>query len=110
MGQPALQAGSREGSMGDEKDRLGEKLAAAGMAAINQWAARRDRELLAKLRREVEERVAKNRKERRKPRAFNQILCPIDFGPSSLKSLALAKQIASENDAALYVIHVCPAI
>jgi hypothetical protein len=98
------------GSMGDEKNRLGEKLAAAGMAATNQWAARRDRALLAKLQREMEERVAKNRKERRKPRAFNQILCPIDFGPSSLKSLALAKQIASENDAALYVIHVCPAI
>lgn len=96
--------------MGDEKDRLGEKLAAASMAAINQWAARRDRALLAKLQREVEERVAKNRKERRKPRAFNQILCPIDFGPSSLKALALAKQIASENDAALCVIHVCPAI
>lgn len=96
--------------MGDEKNRLGEKLAAAGMAATNQWAARRDHALLAKLRREAEERVAKDRKERRKPRAFNQILCPIDFGPSSLKALALAKQIASENDAALYVVHVCPAI
>ena len=81
------------------------------MAATNQWAGeRRDHALLAKLRREAEERVAKDRKERRKPRAFNQIRCPIDFGPSSLKALALAKQIASENDTALYVVHVCPAI
>lgn len=99
-----------EGSMGDEKNRLGEKLAAAAIAATNQWAAKRDRALLAKLRREMEERAAKDRKERRKLRAFNRILCPIDFGPSSLKALALAKQIASENDAALYVIHVCPAV
>ena len=96
--------------MGDEKNRLGEKLAAAAIAATNQWAAKRDRALLANLRRKIEERAAKDRKERRKHRAFNRILCPIDFGPSSLKALALAKQIASENDAALYVIHVCPAV
>jgi len=91
----------------DEKDRLGEKLEAAGRAAVNQWAARRDRALLAKLHREMEERAAKAAKKGR-PRAFNRILCPIDFGRNSLKALALAKQIASENTAALYVIHVCP--
>ncbi len=96
--------------MADEKDRLGEKLAAASSAAVNQWAARRDRVLLAKLRREVEERVAKDRKKGRQPRAFNRILCPIDFRRNSLKVLILAKQIAFENDAALLVIHVCPTV
>lgn len=92
----------------NDKDRLGEKLKAAGAAAINQWAARRDRALLAKLRSEMEERAARDTKEKRKPRAFNRILCPIDFGRNSLKALALANQIASENDATLYVIYVCP--
>ena len=42
----------------NDKDRLGEKLKAAGAAAINQWAARRVRALLAKLRSEMEERAA----------------------------------------------------
>lgn len=99
-----------EGSVGDERNRLGEKLAAAAATATNQWAVKRDRALLAKLRQEMEERAAKDRRERRKLKAFKRILCPIDFGPSSLKALALAKQIASENDAALYVLHVCPAV
>jgi len=92
--------------MADEKNKLGEKLDAVGNAATNEWAARRDRALLERLRRELDERAAKERK----PRSFNRLLCAIDFESNSLKALALAKQIASENDAELYVIHVCPAI
>ena len=92
--------------MVDEKDKLGEKLDAAANAATNQWAVRRDRALLERLRRELDERAAKERK----PRSFNRILCAIDFESNSVKALALAKQIASENDAALYIIHVCPAV
>ena|SRR5208283_4962757 len=96
--------------MADEKNRLGEKLGAAGSAATNEWAAKRDRALLEKLRRDLDEQAAKERKDRRAPRSFNRILCAIDFESNSLKALALAKQIASENDAELYVIHVCPAL
>ncbi len=94
----------------DEKDRLGEKLRQKAAAAQNLWAARSDRELIARLKRAAEERLAKEKREKRKPRAFNRILCAIDFGKSSLKALDLAKQIAGENDAKLYVVHVCPTV
>ncbi|HKN01386.1 MAG TPA: universal stress protein [Candidatus Binataceae bacterium] len=96
--------------MAGERDRLGEKIKATGNAAANQWASKRDSELLAAMNRKARERAAQERKEGRKPRAFNRILCPIDFGKNSLKVLALAKQIASENEAELYVLHVCPSI
>ena len=78
--------------------------------AANQSVGSEERPRAAReLRREAVFTIAKTLKTGASP-AFNQILCPIDFGPSSLKALALAKQIASENDAALYVVHVCPAI
>ncbi len=92
----------------DEKDRLGERLREKGSTAEKVWASKSDRTLLAKLKREVEERIAKDLRERRKPRAFNRILCAIDFGPNSLRALDLARQIAAENEAQLFVLHVCP--
>ena len=94
----------------DEKDRLGDKLQSRGTAAVNEWAAKSDRQLLENLRRGAEERLEKERQEKRQPRAFNRILCAIDFGRWSLKALDLARQIASENDAYLYVIHICPTV
>jgi nucleotide-binding universal stress UspA family protein len=66
--------------------------------------------LLARLKRARQERLAQDKAERRTPRAFNRVLCAIDFGQSSLKALDLAGRIASENDAALYLLHVCPTV
>src|SRR5262245_56071274 len=75
-------------------------------AAQNEWASKSDRALLARLKRAAQERLAKEKAERRTPRAFNRILCAIDFGQVSLKALDLAGRIAMENDAALYLLHV----
>jgi nucleotide-binding universal stress UspA family protein len=94
----------------DERDRLGEKLGGVSRAAQNEWSSKNDRALLARLKRATQERLAKEKAERRTPRAFNRVLCAIDFGQSSLKALDLAGRIASENDAALYLLHVCPTV
>jgi len=94
----------------DEKDRFGEKLGHVSSAAQNDWATKSDRALLARLKRAAQERLAKEKDERRKPRAFNRVLCAIDFGQGSLKALDLAGRIAVENDAALYLLHVCPTV
>ena len=92
----------------DEKDRLGEHLARREKATEGVWAAKGDRELLRKLKKAAEEKAAREKKEGRKPRAFNRILCATDFGRWSLKALDLAKQIAQENEADLYIAHICP--
>ncbi|HTR60885.1 MAG TPA: universal stress protein [Candidatus Binataceae bacterium] len=92
----------------DEKDRLGEHLRNREKATEGVWAARSDSELLRKLKRAAEEKIAKARKEGRKPRTFNRILCATDFGRWSLKALDVARQIAQENDADLYVVNICP--
>ena len=94
----------------DERDRLGDKLRNAGSAVISQWAAKSDRELLAKLQRQTEKRLQNDRNAKRQARAFNTILCATDFGLWSLKALDLAKQIAVENQASLYIVHVCPTV
>ena len=94
----------------DERDRLGEKLGDVSSAAQSEWARKNDRALLASLRRAAQEQLAKEKTERRIPRAFNRVLCAIDFGQGSLKALDLAGRIASENDAALYLLHVCPTV
>jgi hypothetical protein len=69
----------------DERERLGEKLGGVSRATQNEWANKSDRALLARLRRAKQERLAKEKAERRTPRAFNRVLCAIDFGQSSLK-------------------------
>ena len=43
-------------------------------------------------------------------KAFNRILCPIDFEESSLKALDLAGRIAAQTGAELYLLHVCPTV
>jgi universal stress protein A len=39
---------------------------------------------------------------------FNRILCPIDFDGNSLEALRMARGIAEQNKATLYVLHVVP--
>jgi nucleotide-binding universal stress UspA family protein len=94
----------------DEKDRLGEKLGHLGSAVVNDWASKNDSVLLAKLKQAAQEQLAKEKHERRTPRAFNRVLCAFDFGQGSLKALDLARSIAVENEAALYLLHVCPTV
>ena len=91
----------------DEKDRYGDEMRLLDKARENQWAAERDNELLIKLRRQAEGRAATARHHGKAPRAFNRILCPIDFDENSFKSLDLAGRLASENDADVYVLYVC---
>ena len=91
----------------DDKDRLREHLDRRERAIEGTWAAGADRELLRKLKEAAQEKATKQKKEGRKPRAFNRILCATDFGRWSLKALDLAAKIASENDADLYVAHIC---
>ncbi|MFZ2063197.1 MAG: hypothetical protein WAU82_19475, partial [Candidatus Binatus sp.] len=86
----------------DEKDRFGDKLREVGRAREDQWAAQRDRELLAKLRHKAEERAATQR--RRVKKIFRSVLCPIDFKRGSLKALDLAAQLASEIGTELYLL------
>jgi nucleotide-binding universal stress UspA family protein len=89
----------------DTKERLGDKLRQAGKAREDQWAAQRDRELLEamKLKQspgEVEPKAA---------RVFSRILCPIDFGESSLRALELAATLAVHHGAKLYALYVARA-
>jgi nucleotide-binding universal stress UspA family protein len=94
----------------DEKDRFGDKLRHLEKAREDQWAAERDQELLAKMRLQAEERVATEQQPGKALKVFNRILCPIDFEASSLKALDLARQIASQNGAELYLLHVCSTV
>ncbi len=94
----------------DEKDRFGDKLANIEKAREDQWAAERDRELLAKLRQASEARAAAERKQTETTKLFSRILCPLDFEEGSLKALQLAIQLAAQNKAELYLLHVCPMV
>jgi nucleotide-binding universal stress UspA family protein len=94
----------------DEEDRLGERLAAIEKVRENQWAADRDRELLEKLRRAAEARTAAEAPEPKTLRIFKRIICPLDFEEGSLKAPNLAIELAAQNRAELYLLHVCPAI
>ena len=44
------------------------------------------------------------------PVRYSRILCPIDFGPSSMDALRAALRLAEENDARLIVLHVLEAM
>jgi nucleotide-binding universal stress UspA family protein len=94
----------------DEKDRLGDKLADLEKVREDLWAAERDRELLAKLREAAEARVAAAQSKQNTAKVFNRILNPIDFEEASLRALALATQLAAQNQAELYLLHVCPSV
>jgi hypothetical protein len=94
----------------DQKDRLGEKLAQVGSAVLNEWASKSDCVLMTKPKQAAREQLAKEKRERRISRAFNRVLCALDFGQGWLKALDLACRIASENEAALYLRYVCPTV
>jgi universal stress protein A len=90
----------------DEKDRFGEKIHDLEKAREDQWAAERDRELLAKLREKAaRETVAQRKKSGRI--VFSRILCPLDFSDNSALALKLAAQIGVQNDAIVYLLNVC---
>src|SRR5271167_879886 len=94
----------------DEKDRYGEKLRHVEQAREDQWAAQRDRELLSRLLHHAEERAASDRHLGVAPRVFKRILCPLDFDENSLKALDVAGRVAAQNDAEVYLLHVCPTV
>ena len=39
---------------------------------------------------------------------FANILCPVDFDQNSLTAVSLASELARENNATLYLLHVMP--
>ena len=41
---------------------------------------------------------------------FNRILCPIDFDGNSLEALRMARGMAEQNKAKLFVLHVMPPV
>jgi len=94
----------------DEKDRFGDAIANIEKVREDLWAAERDRELLAKLRQAAEARAAAEQERREPVKVFNRILCPLDFEECSLKALGLAVQLAAQNQAELYLLHVCPVV
>jgi nucleotide-binding universal stress UspA family protein len=96
--------------MSNETDRYGDKLRQVEKAREDQWAAEKDRELLARLRQQAEERTATERQQGKTSKLFNRILCPIDFDENSLKALDIAGRLASQNDAELYLLHVCATV
>ena len=94
----------------DEKDRFGDAIANIEKVREDLWAAERDRELLAKLRQAAEARAAAEQERREPVKVFNRILCPLDFEECSLKALGLAVRLAAQNQAELYLLHVCPVV
>jgi universal stress protein A len=94
----------------DEKDRYEDKLRHVEKAGEDQWAAKRDRELIAELRRQAEEPATTGRHQGKTLKVFNRILCPIDFEESSLKALDLAGRLVSQNNSELYLLHVCSTV
>src|SRR5579859_8021787 len=46
------------------------------------------------------------REEKEASAMFNRILCPIDFDGNSLEALRMARDIAEQNKAKLFVLHV----
>lgn len=42
------------------------------------------------------------------PFPFKRILAPVDFDQSSLDALAMAANLARQNDATVYVLHIVP--
>jgi len=90
----------------EERDRYGDKLRDVEKGREDQWAAERDRELLVKLRGHADERAVAEPAEKRTPKVFRRILCPIDFEEGSIAGLDLANRLAVQNDAELDVLHV----
>jgi nucleotide-binding universal stress UspA family protein len=93
-----------------EKDRFGDSLRQLGKSRENQWATELENEILANLKRHAKQRLELERQHGNVPKIFKKILCPLDFAPSSIRSLELAGRLASQNKADLHILHVCSAI
>ena len=91
-------------SFSSEQNRWGETLHPAGKAHEDQCAAERNGELLRRIkRRKFQQHDAPRHSERR---VFSRILCPIDFGETSLAGFELAARLAVHHGAAVYLLHV----
>ena len=93
-----------------EKDRYGDQLHNVEKAREDQWAAARDRELLAELRRRADERITPERSDKPAANVFSRILCPIYTRENSFAALDLAARLAGQNGAELYLLNVCPTV
>lgn len=93
-----------------EKDRYGDQLHKVEKAREDQWAAARDRELLAELRRRADERIVPERSGKPVANVFSRILCPIDTRENSFAALDLAARLAGQNGAELYLLNVCQTV
>jgi nucleotide-binding universal stress UspA family protein len=93
-----------------EKDRYGDQLHNVEKAREDRWAAARDRELVAELRRRADERDAPKRLGEPATKVFNRILCPIDTREDSLAALDFAARLAAQNGAELYLLNVCSTV
>jgi len=97
-------------AVSDEKDRYGDRLHNVEKAREDQWAAARDRELLAEMRRLADERVKTKQSGESAPTVFSRILCGLDTREGSLAALDLAARLAGQNGAELYLLHVCATV
>jgi len=93
-----------------EKDRYGDQLHDVEKAPEDQWAAARDRELLAELLRRADERVPLKRSGDPATKVFTRILCPIDTREGSFAALDFAARLAAQNGAELYLLNVCSTV
>jgi nucleotide-binding universal stress UspA family protein len=98
-----------------EKDRYGDQLHDVEKAPEDQWAAARDRELLAELLRRADERVPLKRSSDPATKVFTRILCPIDtregsFAALDFAALDFAARLAAQNGAELYLLNVCSTV
>lgn len=98
----------------NQKDRFGDKLRALERGRENQYFARQDRELIAKLHTREQAKAKQLRRELarlRSPRwqrmvAIKQILVPIDFSVSSLRALLYAATLAKPLKAKIIIVSV----
>jgi nucleotide-binding universal stress UspA family protein len=93
-----------------EKDRYGDQLHDVEKAPEDQWAAARDRELLAELLRRADERVPLKRSGDLATKVFTRILCPIDTREGSFAARDFAARLAAQNGAELYLLNVCSTV
>jgi nucleotide-binding universal stress UspA family protein len=93
-----------------EKDRYGDQLHNVEKAREDQWAAARDHDLLAELRRRADERAAPKQSGDPATKVFSRILCPIDTREDSFAALDFAARLAGQNGAELYLLNVCSTV
>ena len=94
----------------DEKDRYGDKLRDLEKARENNGPLKEIANCLPSYVVRPTERTAGERQDKKASRVFSRILCPIDFEQDSLSALDLAGRLVSQNDADLYLLHVCSTV